>query len=489
MKKRKIGRNLFYNVTYQVLIVFLPLILSPYLSRTLGAYSTGIYSYNFSIANYFVIFANLGISMYGNRLIASVKDDENNLNKAFCSLLYFHLIISSFVFILYIFYSVFIANDDWQIVLILSVYVASSIFDITWFFFGIEEFKTTVFRNVLVKITKFLLVFIFVKSPDDLWIYTLIMSVGYLVSELIVWPFLLKKIKFVKISFQEIISHFKPNLILFLPVIAVSVYTYMDKIMLGILSNKSEVGFYEYSEKVIEIPKSIIRAIGTVMLPMTTNLFVNGKKDENKKMIEKTMFYVLFISIPIVFGIIAIADDFAPLYFGVDYERSGTLIAMLSPVLLFNVWGNVIRTQYLIPSHRDKAYILSLFSGALINIIVNLILIPHLGSIGAVIGTIFAEGFVCIFETFVARKHINILNYLKNSLIFLPGSIIMFLVVLTFKFYVDTSILNLILEILIGISVYLIYLIIVLLLSKNKFILELKQDLKKKKNKLFKNKN
>lgn len=482
MSNNKLKKNLAYNIIYQILIVFLPLITSPYLSRTLGAEISGVYSYNFSIAHYFMIFAMLGISTYGNRLIASIRDDREKLNRSFWSLFYFHILISLFVFVLYLIYSLFILTTDRIIGIILGLYVLSATFDITWFFFGIEEFKTIVIRNCIVKFLNFICILIFVKSHNDLWKYTLIMSIGYLISQMIVWKFIFKHISYTKVTWDEIKEHIKPNIILFLPVIATSIFTYMDKIMLGTLASKIEVGYYDYSEKIIDIPKSIIRAMGAVMLPTTTNMMINGKREENKRFLEGTLFYVLFMAIPVLFGLASISSVFAPLYFGEEYSVSGTLIALLCPALLFSVWGNVIRTQYLIPSHRDKEYVSSLFAGALVNLVLNLIFIPLFGSIGAVIGTIGAEFILCTIQTWFARDYFRVWKTIKSVFPFIPGGVVMFITVCFLKCFLSISFLSLFIEVIVGIIIYVIVTVPIVWKSKNRNIKILKERIIRYKN-------
>lgn len=478
MKNKRLKKNLSYNIIYQVVIVFLPLVISPYLSRTLGAEVSGIYTYKYSIAHYFFIFAMLGISTYGNRLIASVRDNKEELNRSFWSLFYFHLIISLFIVILYICYSIFIVHENRIITFILLIYILSSVFDVTWFFFGLEEFKTTVLRNILVKSVNFICIFIFVKAKEDLWKYTLIMSLGYFLSQIIIWPFVFKHVSYVRVTKAEILQHLKPNLKLFLPVIAISIFTYMDKIMLGMYCPKSEVAFYDYSEKIIDIPKGIIRAMGVVMLPTTTNMLVNGMQEKSKVMLQKTLFYVLIITIPILFGLASVSSVFAPLYFGQEFLKTGQLIALLCPALLFSVWGNVIRTQYLIPSHKDKEYILSLFCGAFVNLILNLYLIKRLGATGAVIGTIGAEFIVCLIQTYYSRKYINFINIIKSVVPFIVSGFLMYLLVNYLKMFMDISIISLFIEVIFGIIAYVLILIPMLFLLNKSCFMEIKKVIK-----------
>lgn len=448
-------KNFIYNIIYQILILILPLITVPYVSRVLGADGIGTYSYTYSIAYYFMILAMIGLNNYGNRAVAKVRDDKEKLSKEFCSIYSLQLITSITMVISYIIYIIFFAKQYKIISLIQIMYIISAIFDINWFFFGIEKFKLTITRNTIIKVMSLILIFVFVKTSNDIWKYTIILSGSTLFSNIILFPFLKNYIKCVKITKDDILKHFKPCLILFLPVIAVSVYNIMDKIMLGILSTVKEVGYYENAEKIKQVPLAIITALGTVMLPRTSNMISNNQEDKVKKLITKTMPFVMFLCFPIFFGLVAVAPKFTIIFLGKEFEKSGYLLQLLSITIVFLSWGNVIRTQYLIPKERDREYVISAFLGAIINFIMNCIFIPKYQSIGACIGTICAEFVVMFYQSWVVRKDLELKTYINKSINFFIKSIIMFVIIIFMDqklIYKDT--IKLIIEIVIGIIIY-----------------------------------
>ena len=238
-------KNVSYNVIYQVLVVLLPFITSPIVSRRLGPDMSGVYSYTNSIAFYFILFGRLGIGIYGNRTIAQHKDNQDDLNRTFWSLFTFQFVTSVFMSVLYTIYCCFFVTENEVVAWIQLLSVLSSFFDVTWFLFGLEDFKLALLRNLLVKLSGFVLIIIFVKNPTDVWIYTLIMAGTTLAGQIVMWPYILKKVKYVRPKISEVIAHIKPNIILFLPAVAISLYQVMDKIMLGSIKLKGEVGQYE----------------------------------------------------------------------------------------------------------------------------------------------------------------------------------------------------------------------------------------------------
>lgn len=165
-----------YSMAYQVLIMVLPLITAPYLSRVVGAEGTGIYSYTYSIAQYFVYFAMLGISNYGNRSIAKVRENIGQRNYTFSSIYQLQILTSLVAIVIYLLYCFVFVHENRNISLLQGFFVLSAIFDISWLFWGMENFKVTVTRQMLVKICSAICIFLFVKSPLDLWKYTTILS-------------------------------------------------------------------------------------------------------------------------------------------------------------------------------------------------------------------------------------------------------------------------------------------------------------------------
>lgn len=421
-------KNILYNFIYQLLIMILPFITSPYLSRVVGAEGIGIYSYSYSIASYFLYIAALGLSNYGNRTIAGVRDDKEKRSRVFSEIYIMQLITGLISIVMYLIYIGFISQDKVSAVFQLAL-VVSSVFDINWFFFGMEDFKLTVIRNTCIKTLTVVAIFIFVKSPDDVYKYILIMAVGTLVSQIILWPFIKRYVKFKIPQVKYVVKHFKPNIILFIPVIAVSIYKIMDKIMLGQISGMENVGYYENAERLINMPISLITAIGIVMLPKISGYIAKGKEEDSKKYFDLFMLIIIIFSNGAVFGLIGVSDEFVTIFYGDGFELTSTLLKYLSITIIFLAIGNVLRTQYLIPKKKDDIYIKSAIIGAVSNLIVNIILIPKLNAVGAAIGTIFAELVVCAYQFTSSKNDIKIIKYIRLELIFGIVGYIMFVVI------------------------------------------------------------
>lgn len=422
-----IKKNLRMQTAFQILNTCLPLITAPYLSRTLGATSLGVYSFTSSIASYFALFAMLGTVNYGTRTIAAAKDNKEERSKYFWSIFLFQFIVTVVCLMAYVLYMFFICKDNFVIAWIQGITIVCCCLDINWLFFGVENFKITVTRSMIIKIVTVLMILLTVKTTEDLWLYTLIMVMGTLVSQVVLWIYVPRYVTFSKISVKDIQAHIKPNILLFIPLLAMSVYHIMDKTMLGILSSYEQNGFYYNADKLINIPLCIINGVGTVMLPRMTALYNSNKKEEANELLMVSLEGVGLVSIVMACGIAAISKEFVPFFFGSGYESCVLLTIVLSPVLIIKGFTNTLRTQYLVPLKMENYYITSVLSGAITNLFFNLLLIPRLGALGAVLGTLFAEFVACVVQFIVVGKDFHFKNCFKNCSIYLGAGILMFI--------------------------------------------------------------
>lgn len=433
-----IKKNFLLNSIYQCLAIVIPIILTPYLTRHIGSSGMGIYSFHYSIAYYFIMFAMLGFSLYGNRSVASVNYDRHIYSKVFWEIYGLQIISSSVAILAYIvFTSNFFPNERNAWVMLLMV--VSCTFDINWFYFGIEKFNVAVTRNIYIKLLTAILTVLLVKKEQDVVIYALVIGGSTLFSNLLLVIQLPKYIDWVKIDISDIKKHLVPCLTLFFPTIIVSIYKVVDKIMLGIMSNVSEVGFYESSERIINLPMAFITALGTVMLPRVSSMLGRGQTTDCATIFEKSIKFVMFLSSAISMGIIAVSEEFIPMFLGEDFRKCILIVDILMPSCLFLAFANVIRTQYLIPHKKDRSYIISLLIGAVVNLILNMLLIPKYQAIGAAIGTLVAEMAVCFYQTWSVRYNIDIKKNIKNVCSYLIAGLIMCLGCFGIKRFTDLN--------------------------------------------------
>lgn len=476
-----IKKNLAYNMMYQLVGILVPLVTSPYLSRVLGAKNLGIHSFTMSVALYFMMFMILGIGNYGNRTIAKIKrKGKQELSKVFWSIYSIQILMSVLVILAYILYLSFGVRNYQEIAILQIFLVLSNAVDITWYFYGMEDFGRIVLRNTLVKVLGLILIFVCVHTSADLWKYTLINGGTAFVGQLLMWGQLNGRLAWVKVTVNDLLPHIKPILILFVPVLAISVFTNMDKYMLGLIADVKQVGFYDNANRIIEIPKALIAALGAVMLPRTASLISEGKGEQSIYYMEMTILYVMGISSVLMFGLMSVADIFSVVFWGKDFIESGRLIAGMAPAFVFSVLGNIIRTQYLIPRAKDKDYVISLILGAIVNFIMNCFLIKPYGAMGATISTVLAEFVLSGTQFFVVRKHLDLKAYIKNGLIFYLFGLLMYLAIVVVKSHMLYNAISLILLIIVGGIVYLGLCCFYILLSNNPHFRSLREKIRRK---------
>lgn len=464
MSISKFRKNLIYSIIYQVISIITPLIMTPYLSRTIGAVGNGDYNYTLAYANFFFLFAMLGVNNYGTRKIAQIKNDKVKLSKSFWEIYFLQLFLSVSFSVLYVLFCFLVVDSEQRILFLLQgLVVLAAATDINWFAFGIEEFKYTTIRNLVVKLITFLSIFLFVRNSSDTWKYVLIVEIGVMVGLMALWPLVKKKTYFYLPKSKDVIAHLKPNLILFIPVLATSIFQYTDKIMLGRFIDNSTVGHYSYAEHILNIPLSIITATCTVAMPRITNML--SQKDDNsaEKLFERCFYITSILEIAMFFGVAAVSNRFIPLYLGEDFFETAKLLTLLSIVIPLSGTANVIRTMLLIPNSRDKLYILSIVIGALINVGGNLILMPIYGARGACISTIASYAIVMIAQMIGSRKDFKYCSFFLKMIPFvLLGTIMYYLITYIDRQMVANQWILLLIEVVVGIFIYIIGSIFVL---------------------------
>ena len=461
--------NYIYNLIYQIAAIIIPIITIPYISRVLGPENIGIYSFTLSISAYFILFGSLGISLYGKREIAYVQDNKEEYSKIFWELF---LLKALFMLIsIVIFYFTFVTgNNDYNTFYkILILELIGEVVDISWLFQGLEEFKKTVLRNLLVKTISLICIFVFVKNSNDLFIYYLIYVLSILLGNLSLWLYLPKFLVKIKFKNINIFRHLRETIIFFIPQVAIQIYTVLDRTMIGyLIVDKSEVGFYTQGEKVIKLLLTIITAMGIVMLPRIASKHSEGDTKTIKIYLNKSFNLVYFLAFPMIFGIISVTNAFVPIFFGKGYDEVIPVMNIISPILLLIGMSNVIGVQYLLPTRHQKEYTLSVIIGAIVNFISNYFLIPKYGAGGAAAGTVIAETVVTLSQIIFIRKQLDIKKIILSAWQYLLASFMMFPIIYVIGRHIDNNMLSIVTQVILGGIIY----VGILLLLKNKFILE-----------------
>lgn len=384
-------KNYIYNVSVQIVSMLTPLVTAPYLARVLGEDGVGTHSYVLSIATYFALFAALGLSSYGLREVSRVRDDRVKSSRLFWELSIIRLAntaISSLLYVLFI----WAIGGDWRVYLSIGFTILATGVDCTWFFQAKENFKSLMFRNLSVKLLSMCLVFLLVRDADDVALYCAIQTGSVFVSNLALWPQLKKMVRRIPLHRLRFSRHYKEVLVYFVPTIATSVYTVLDKTMIGaITQDMAQNGFYENAHKIVNILLTVVTSLNVVVGVRTSYLFGQNKEEEVRNHIRDTFRFMYMITFPLCAGLVACGYGFALEFYGANFEEAGYMIMAFAPLLFVIGTSNVLGSLYLTPSGQRGRSNRAIIIGAVTNLVLNSVLIPRLGAYGAVIASVSAE--------------------------------------------------------------------------------------------------
>lgn len=455
MKEPSIKKNFIYSTLYQILNIIIPLITAPYVSRVLGAEGIGIQSYTTSVQYIFLLIAALGTVSYGTREISMHRNNLYERSKLFWEIEIMIVCTTG------------IALSGWgvlclfsprykSIYCVLAIGILANMFDISWFFNGIEQFKLTVVRNSAFKILGIILTFVCIKSKNDLLLYIFITVLTTLLSNISLLPYMkryLVKVDFKKLKFKK---HFRETLVYFVPTIATSVYTVLDKTLLGVITNDAvQNGYYQQAEKVVNLAKSIVfTSINSVVGVRNSYLFSEKRFDEIHDKIEMSLNFIFFMGFACCFGIMGVAKTFVPMFFGLGYTPVIGLLYMFSPIIVIIGVSNCLGSQYYTPCGKRKESTYYLIVGAVANLCLNLIFIPYFGAEGAAVASVIAETIVSILYVKFSCGYANLSILIKTGSKKLIAGIIMFIVVFSMNELKFNSFVLLALQVTIGALIY-----------------------------------
>lgn len=397
MSQPSLKKNFTLSTLYQVLTMIIPFVTAPYISRVLGADGVGIYSYTNSIQMYFSMFAALGTVSYGTREIARNRNDREQRSQLFWEIEFLTILTSIICLIVWGIFIYF--SSKYRIYYeILTIAIVSTLLDISWFYIGMEQFTYTVMLNGLFKLLGVVALFVFVRKATDVPTYVLIMSLITLLGNASMWFYLPKFVDKVPFSGLKIKKHFKETLIYFVPTVATSVYTILDKTLIGLLTkDNSQNGYYEQATKIINMAKTLTFAsMNSVLGSRISFLFAENKEDEIKERIGFSMEYIMFMGFGIFFGLLSVSERFVPLFFGEGYEPVVYLLYLFGPIVLIIGISNCLGCQYYTPAGLRAISAKFIIIGSCVNLVLNMILIPRLKSEGAVIASLAAETVITI---------------------------------------------------------------------------------------------
>ena len=427
----KVIKNYLYNLSYQILTIILPIITVPYVTRIFTSEDLGNYVFYSSIVNYFSLFAMLGVAVYGTKQIAAASD----VSSTFWNIYAIQFIASLLALIAYVIAVISIPNMGGIIPIILGVVLFSKMIDISWLFAGKEDFKKITLRNTVVKLSGVISIFTLVESSEDLYLYAFLIVLFDFLGQFVMWVPAKKFIKRPSFNKKTIKKNLHPIILLFLPQVAISLYVVLDKTLLGILGSYSDVGIYEQGQKLTSILITVVSSLGAVMLPRVANLLSEKKEKEAQNMVRFSFILYNLIIFPMIFGLIAVNEVFVKLFLGENFQDVKYVLYIIVFNIMFIGWTNILGYQVLVARNKNKEFMLSTTIPAFVSVVVNIVVIPFFGYIGASITSVVVEILVFAIQWYYSCNIIN-KNLLFNiDLIkIISASLLMFIATMLCKY-------------------------------------------------------
>lgn len=392
MNQPSIRKNFIFRALYELLILITPFITIPYVARVLGSEGAGITSYTASIMSFFTMFAALGTPQYGMREIARHRDSPQETSRLFWEIELLTVFTSAVCLLVWLILCLLWAEYRPYLLALIPV-LLGTMFDISWFFTAHEKVGFTVARNAAFKVLGVVLLLTLVKSKSDLTLSIFLSSITTFLGSISMWSFLprmLVRTDFRTLRFQR---HLHETLVYFVPTIAYSVCTVLDKFLLGtLIHDHSLSGYYGHADKLIKIINSlVITSMFTVMEARISYLFKQNKTDEIRRRIRRAMDFSFLLGFGAVFGTAGIAHVFVPVFWGPGWEPVETLLYLMCPITLIVSISYCLGALYYNPSGNRAQSARYVIVDAAVDLILNLLLIPKWGAYGAVAATLAAE--------------------------------------------------------------------------------------------------
>lgn len=469
----KLVKNYIYNIIYQLFILFIPLILSPYLARVIGATRLGVFSYVNSVAALLSTIILLGTYNYGARQVAYIRGNRLKTSSFFWELFWIRIFLGLMGTLVY---AILAYSSPYRLYFFLYyIWIFASFIDPSWLFIGEEDMKSTVLKNFFIKGISVIMIFCFVKNEDDLWKYVFIMAASTLVANMALLIPVSKYVDKPSFTFNNFRIHIINSLYLFWPQVTTMLSLQVGKIMINLMSgNSSQVSFYDYGEKIVDIPLTFILVLSTVMMPRIANDYANGNVDKMHKNIMLAGRYSLMLAIPMAIGIASIADGLIPWYLGSEFNPTIYVIIILSPIIISNSLLGISGNQYFTATNQMDILLKSNIITAIMNVIVNVMLIPKFGLYGAAFAAV-TSSYISVFIQYInMNKQIKVTTFFGEGFKYLAASLPMTMIIYVIRNYFQVGPLTTFIQVLVGALIYIVTLIIIkdenLILITDKFI-------------------
>lgn len=471
--EKSLTENSTYYLIYNVLNVLFPFITGIYVARVIPVDLVGRVTYAQNIVQYFALLSFLGIPTYGLREISKYRNNPTEKNKVYTELVIINAISTTIFSLLYFGVVVLYFRDNLLLYTIVGFSVIINYLNISWLYEGLEEYKYISVRNIVFKIICVILLFVFVRDPEDYLIYAAITVFG-VAGNYIVNVF--NAPKFVKLTFDglNLKRHLKPIMLLVVVNLAIEIYTLVDTTMIGYFCEEKFVAFYGYGSKINKIFIQIMHTFTMVIVPRIAFHYHEGNKDEFNRILSVTFKVICLLGVPLIIGVFFCSDYAVTLLYGNVYLRSAKVLRILSLAVLVSPIGYLLGSRVMLVTNNESKMPLCVGAGAVVNVILNWVLIPKYLEFGAAVASIISEIVVMMVYMIFSHQYFVLQDYKGTLVRIIIAAFGMFVSLSLYDFVRQENFLSFVMQIIIGFFTY----VGILVLTKEQTITKLLKERK-----------
>lgn len=441
MKLKSIKINYIFNTILTLSNFLFPLITFPYVARILGPEGIGKVNYAFTVAAYFIMIAQVGIPIYGIKEISKVRDNKQHLNKVFSELFTINTMMTAFTVLMYTI--IFLFNTKMQaeqtLFFVVGISVFLSLFTIDWLYSGLEEYKFIAMRSIFVKFFSVIMLFALVHEADDYIIYAIITVLATVLTNALNLFAARRKIRF---TFKnlDLRRHSKPIMSLTLAGLVGSIYANLDIILLGNMVGDKYVGFYSTGRKITGIMTTIIGSLGTVLIPRLAFYLDKGMKEEYNTLAQKSLNFIYFLSFPSIIYIIFMSQDILQFFGGDKFSVASFSLQLLALQVLMTSLATFYGFQIVLAHNDEKSMVKANIFGAVVNLVLNLILIKTLYHNATSISIVISETTVVLVLILLSKRYTDIKPFNMETLKYIKASLLLTVGLLATKYFISEGV-------------------------------------------------
>lgn len=416
MREKSIAKNYIFNIIKTTMGIIFPLITFPYASRILGVASLGRINYANSIISYFLLISMLGLQTYAIREGAGYRGNRKALNKFGTEMFIINSLLTLVAYAAFFLCLFLVPNfKEYRLLLMISsVTIVFNTLGFNWLYNVFEEYGYITVRAVLFQALSLVVLFLFVKTPEDYYIYAVINVFASAGSNLCNFIRMRRYLRLFPGGHYELKKHMKPIVTIFGMSVAGTIYQDSDITIIGFIKGDVEVGLYSAAVKIMYVLTNMLSSLGTVILPRMSYYIKSGRKGEYDRLTAKAIDFVLMLTIPIAAGVFLLSREMLGLVCGEEFLSASLALKILAFNIVLSPLNGVVVNQLFITMGREMLSLRVMVISCLFNIIANIAVIPVLGYQAAAATTVASEIIVFVMFIWYSYKEIPVFSYLKK---------------------------------------------------------------------------